>query len=76
MSQTLHTTATIDFERGIAATCERHDCSSDETLHAFVATGTAGRDGIVVYCHECAELAEAGDAYTYVGDVTSYGSEA
>lgn len=61
--------ATIDFEYGVAITCEYGDCPRDEDLHAFVVTGDYGRDGIVIYCPRHAQDHDGSDAHTHIGTV-------
>lgn len=76
MSETLRHSATIDFEHGIATSCERERCYNDDVLHAWIASGDFGRDSIVVYCHDCSEnVAKVQTNYTYVGEVADYGGE-
>lgn len=74
MSNDLAQTATIAFERGVATTCERRDCTRDETLHAWLTIGEFGRNGIAVYCAKHSEYFENRKTKkTYVGEVVGYG---
>lgn len=66
MSATLHRTARIAFERGIATTCERGGCEQTDALHVWIEDGEA----LAVLCSTCSQtVGEIQPRYRYVGQV-------
>jgi hypothetical protein len=68
MSDQLHRTATLSFERGLADECEY--CGGGDDLRLFIYARRWGQEsGLKVICAEHAPDFEGRTGYSYVGNV-------